>query len=444
MEKRKILVILLLICIITIFPIHIFAQNGHTHTDKCYNGTRHICDGSSTQYGACYQEQVIEYHKHTNSCYQTVEDDCTHTIDVIVDNQIINIDYLNCPKCNEPNFYGYIYSFTCDKNGENIVLYAGYCDKCGYEGNSTIKRVNTPSVAAQISYSHKISTDKLVCGKTTDTIEKTTYLKTCKKENGAYYDSNGNKVEPTCNSVIVDIKAKNPTQTTNNPDFTLIATYLDGHTSEIKPTIAEYSSNKQYKNEQIRLSYTGIITKAGQKGTLVAYLHLTTPTPSPTTTPTITPTPTPTPTSTQEKTTEKNTQTTQEKTTEDTTKKEPETTEEKTTEKETEEKTTEKITTEEKTSATTQSSQETTTNSTTEEKTTQNVATEENEELEKVEETNNKFHKIITTFIIIILILIVILGISGFLYYQYSKKDENDEDEENEEDNNDEEIEDEE
>ena len=376
--KRHIKLTILLCCMTFLISLKVYAD--HTHTDKCYGGTKHICNGNETTYGSCYSnknvtyhthigkegttangcytkeniiyhkhvgsegttangcytKENITYHKHNDNCYKEKNNECQHIIDMGNSNNLKIMDYYNCPNCSNEDFYGYYQSLSCDTT---IHLYAGECENCGYKGNATITKTIINNNPAQISYSHNTtkkelscgkteqSIDKIVytlncgkteqsiekaiytlncgkteksvekttyilnCGKTEQSIEKTTYLKTCKKTSGNYYNSKGEKISPTCNQVIVSIKPKTEKQTTFNPDFTLVATYLDGHIAEIKPSIANYNENQTYKNEKVTLTYNGFIGSASNKSSISTYIYLTTPI-TPTPTQTITPTPT--------------------------------------------------------------------------------------------------------------------------------------------------------
>jgi hypothetical protein len=297
-------------------------------------GTQHICSGSPTEYGACYTEKIMDYHKHTGdptlgqangcytkevityhkhnlNCYTNQEEDCTHTITMGSNGSVVSTSYYICPECGQVKFNGYKTSLTCDETSLSYPVYAGLCETCGYTGNATITNAGDTETPATLEYKHKKTTKTLTCGKdettiesktyelgcgkTVDTVEKTTYLKTCNKVNGAYYNTNGIQVEPTCNAVVISIAPKTQFQTTKTPNFTLIATYLDGHMAEIQPTTASFDSTAKYNNTAIELTYTGDITKAGNRGTLATYIYVTTPqdtTIKTTPTPTVTPSPT--------------------------------------------------------------------------------------------------------------------------------------------------------
>lgn len=305
-------------------PTPIRAATSHVHDANCYNGTQHICAGSPTEYGLCYTEKVVEYHTHTgdptlgepngcytkenityhvhnDTCYQNVEKNCTHTTNMGSTESLSTQAYYLCPKCGEFKFNGYKTAFPCNNSGKVENVYIGLCENCGYQGNATVSTQDGTNV---LTYTHKVTTNDLVCGKTettiesktyelgcgktSETIENTTYIKTCGKTNGAYYNLKGQKIEPTCDDTVISIVPAKQFQTTNSPDFTIVATYLDGHTEEIQPTTAAYNSSyKDYDKSPIELTYSGFITKAGNRGTIATYLYLTTPKES------VSPTPTP-------------------------------------------------------------------------------------------------------------------------------------------------------
>jgi len=98
------------------------------------------------------------YHKHTESCYETVEIPCTehsnHT------ETVSEMGY--CPFCDRTTYmYAFINVETCPYTGESMITYAtGVCQECGnivYE---------TPHVAFP---AHTREVTNLICGKTEET-----------------------------------------------------------------------------------------------------------------------------------------------------------------------------------------------------------------------------------------------------------------------------------
>jgi len=157
------------------------------------------------------------------------------------------------------------YSLGCGKTTSTVVSYSRNCGKT----TSTIE-----------SYSKN-------CGKSTSTVESyslsctkstgTNYTLTCTKTSGAYY-SGSTRVYETCSNIITKIEPLISTQNTEHArlDFSLKATYLDGHTAIITPTSTTYDSSKTYNNETITLSYNGKITNASTTGTLTTTITVTT------------------------------------------------------------------------------------------------------------------------------------------------------------------------
>ena len=242
--------------------IPVFAA--HSHNADCYGGTLHICSGNSTSGGACYTARQ-------QSCQGKMTYKGLATVT------------FKCASCGKENGTGNKFSASCSACSFTGIAYDdanGRTCSCGgniIPGDETIRlKSSCPNVF-------------------------TVYDKTCNKVSGEYYNSQGQKLSPNCQHVVTSIKAKNPTQTTDSPDFTLIATYLDGHTAEIQPTSVNFNVSKTYNNEPVTLTYNGTINKVGNIASLTTTITLTsktpaytTPTPRPTGVITVTPTNLPT------------------------------------------------------------------------------------------------------------------------------------------------------
>ena len=133
-----------------------------------------------------------------------------------------------------------------------------------------------------------------------------TYVKTCGKTTGRYYNSAGQYLLPRCNQVGVSVKPVEPVQQSKTPNFEMIVTFLDGHTEQVHANRTDWSSAKHYnEGEVINIYWKGLVNSAltpGELSTQIKYTSPPTPTPTatptPTETPTLTPTETPTPTAT--------------------------------------------------------------------------------------------------------------------------------------------------
>jgi hypothetical protein len=272
MLKRKILIPCVTTLFIGILSVNVFA---HEHTNECYAGTIHSCDGNETTYGLCYTTPI--YHTHTTECYST---ECKAIDTTNTKNNLVSI----CSVCNS-NYIEEI--ITCNHCGATSTSYF-YCSN---ETCENYKKEDMTITHNALTGDNIINFGDLVCNKIDTSIEK--YQKNCEKENGAYYYGS-EKVNAICDKVVISIKPVEENQNTNNPNLKLLATYLDGHTSEIEPTSTSYLSNMTYTNAQIQLNYYGLCKNANSYGNLNTVLILSTPTEIPTpiqtTTPTIEPT----------------------------------------------------------------------------------------------------------------------------------------------------------
>lgn len=230
----------------------------HEHTGDCYGGTLHTCQGDLTNGGACYSQ---------------VAQNCLGTMTYTEESKTTS-------KC-----------ASCSAEIQGITFYTVKCSACPFSGKAVDQPSTCPSCGANLGLIEGYIKFGSTCPQTYNV-----YQKTCNKTTGKYYNSQGQYLNPSCNYVIVSITPKVQNQVTDNPDFTIIATYLDGHTQEKQPTKVDYSPNKKYNNSSITISYSGIVTRAGNQGTLTTSITLSSPTPITTPTPTPTKVTTPTPT----------------------------------------------------------------------------------------------------------------------------------------------------
>lgn len=215
------------------------ASADHVHSDTCYAGTKHVHTSS------CYKT-----HEHNSSCYG--QEYCGGTWS---GNATYNITLI-CPSCG--NDYGShqnttsssasFYCSTCKKtvtssNSVPTGNYVGSCSRCLASYNGTV------SYAGQThGYISKLicnlgSSSVLACGKDEE-----------------YYDSNGNRVTPCCNKIIVSINPTHPNQNIysgNTLITTVTITYLDGSTAVV-------ACNTSFNTSYIGSGQTATITYYGQ------------------------------------------------------------------------------------------------------------------------------------------------------------------------------------
>lgn len=123
-----------------------------------------------------------------------------------------------------------------------------------------------------------------------------TYVKTCGKTSGRYYNSAGQYLMPQCNKIGVGIEPVEPVQQTNNPNFKINVTFLDGHTEQVQASRTDWNSSKYYGSDGVITVYwNGLVNSALTPGEISAQIKFTSP---PTPTPTQTPIPTQEPTAT--------------------------------------------------------------------------------------------------------------------------------------------------
>lgn len=148
------------------------------------------------------------------------------------------------------------------------------CNVCGKVSESlSSSGIVTGTCSSQVLNCTRTVDYKLSCSLSTAT----QYTRTCGKTEGYYY-SGTTRVYETCDGVVTKIEPLIATQNTEHSrlDFSLKATYLDGHTAIINPTSTTYDSSKTYNNETITLSYNGKITNASTTSTLTTTITVTT------------------------------------------------------------------------------------------------------------------------------------------------------------------------
>lgn len=300
---------------------------------------QHIGEPNQTIANGCYTREVPQYHTHTSACVGEVEKPCIHTIIFADETGNWTFGMYNCPSCQNFTFEGFsepvvcdygsnlqIYQGTCstcgyagngtwinetiqddlpcsamfthyyvaneitcgkDETTVDSIIYDIGCGKnegtidgkiydlgCGKSETTVEKTVYSLGCGKDETTIEK-TLYTLDCTKTSDTIESVKYKNNCNKENGAYYSEYGAKVKPQCHVTVTSIKAKYPIQKTDNPDFTLIVTYLDGHVEENKATIANWNSSMTYNDTDIPLYYTCKTKVNGSYSTLTTNIKLT-------------------------------------------------------------------------------------------------------------------------------------------------------------------------
>lgn len=121
-----------------------------------------------------------------------------------------------------------------------------------------------------------------------------TYVKTCGKTSGRYYNSAGQYLAAQCNKIATNIVATNPTQQGSFPNFSINVTFLDGHTEEMPAHRSDWTSKNDYSNGGIvTVFWSGLVNNAKNISELSTTINFTTPkpTPSPTPTPSVDTTP---------------------------------------------------------------------------------------------------------------------------------------------------------
>lgn len=216
------------------------ADPGHVHTDDCYHGTKHIHTGSPSSGGGCYRGQSSYYtcgasfSSGTNGHYEG-----TYT----------------CSNCGSTASFSYNYLYLTCGNGHGTTYTYSYVASCSN---------------CKTSYNPPNGTPPSFCGYTYYS-----YTLNCGKTEGAYYDSNGNRVFPICNQMVINITATHPVQTVATGDAlitTVRAKYLDGSTKVVLGT-SGFSTANPCQNQIATISYT--YTLDGETHSLTCTINVT-------------------------------------------------------------------------------------------------------------------------------------------------------------------------
>ena len=257
-KKNKKYILMLFVCLFTFISFvqtnktFVYA-NSHIHNDNCYTVLRHE-HGS-----ACY------YDANAGGCG-------TDTIEW----KVVSTKKSNCINCSgiyEYSFYSGICS-GCNKEYTDTVY--GTCNSCGNimrplkDGNSIYPKYPNTKCTYQIQ-------------------GQSLMLLSCDKEEDKYYNSDGSFANPECDKVAVSILAHKQLQSGKEVDTNIEVTFLDGHKENLVG-ISNFDSNKQYNNSDVTIYYEGIVTRAGNKGTLSTIIKMTTPYNLPTQAPVVQPT----------------------------------------------------------------------------------------------------------------------------------------------------------
>lgn len=219
----------------------------HTHSDDCYNGTKHVHTGSPSSGGGCYGGSPVTSRCNASLIYSDYRESrgpisfkCSVT---------------GCPGwCSGETIYLYIRCANGHYYTSHHIKTEWRCDTCSasfYQGQSQV-----PSTCAYV-YS---SSYTLNCGKT----------------EGLYYNGN-TQVSATCNQVVVSITANNPSQTViegSSIDTTISATYLDGHTASLSGDVSGYNPNI-LGNQTVTLIFRGLVGNAKTTGELTCSVNVT-------------------------------------------------------------------------------------------------------------------------------------------------------------------------
>lgn len=228
----------------------------HSHTDACYNGTKHSHTGSSSSGGGCYgavsSEQVWVSHSHSSSCYISKNVSCKGSI-----------TWSSAGS-------GYYYCEYCKKN-VLVTAYQGSCNSCGGWGGTTDAR-SCPHGSSPSSYpcSRTTTEKELVCTLGSGYWSTSYYYSiNCGKTVGNYYNGS-TLVNPNCANVVLSISPTKLNQTVilgENIVTTANATYLDGHTGTV---VCNNNYKKEIGTQTVTLSYTGLIGNAKSTSTLTS------------------------------------------------------------------------------------------------------------------------------------------------------------------------------
>ncbi|MCI9017197.1 MAG: Cna B-type domain-containing protein [Clostridia bacterium] len=281
----------------------------HVHTDACWDKVNHICTGNENQYGGCYvirhderhyhQGQpglsysngcytIPTYHNHTEECWKGPN--CNHDMKksgswtdritgrtFTVGDTINPVDHGDIYGCNHsPTITGVWYCDSCNTiNGFILVCDE---DRCFYNNKPNGRGYGKAEGCTTITGQHKMPNSQcewgnntvvyndLGCGYSDGQIIRTWYTKDC-------------KYNPMCDRIIVSVRPKYPVQSLQKPsqfNDTLIVTYMDGHTQELRAGSTTFDRERDYNAENITASITGIGNQNYQNHTFNTTINITT------------------------------------------------------------------------------------------------------------------------------------------------------------------------
>lgn len=218
----------------------------HVHTDACYQGTKHKHTGSPSSGGGCYgKSDSSECTALVDFLPSRLTDErqftCNRIIDIIP-GEGSSLDYVHCKgtqtyihwsgegECSNGHYHHgtFYYSYTCDTCGyDDTYVFGDYGEVSPFE-----------------------------CG-----VKDTSYRLNCGKEEGAYYDANGNKVSTVCSEIIASISPTNPVQTvyTNDPLITTIKVIYNDGSSYILKANTTFSTASVVQNQTATLTYVNVV-----------------------------------------------------------------------------------------------------------------------------------------------------------------------------------------
>ncbi len=313
-------------------------KNYHEHSSAC---PTHSHTGSNASSGGCYTTPV--YHSHTDSCYSSSQKYYEEGIIYAESNSgytdFTTIYGFKCPECGTKDGLNYVYSYS--NTGGTVVtraysrgkeIFVSFENNNNFnnlflllrdnKGNAKTLKWYEDALSQYLSYNQSDtskfycsssscttpSTQLLICGKTTSTIDsyslscgkaqgdytcgkttstidsyslncgktqgdylcgKTTstiesYSKSCGKQSGNYYTSSGVLATSLCNKIVTDISPNviHIPYDESVTKGTAKATYLDGHTETVEVKVDD---------ELGKASYTGLIKNGNTgSGTLTA------------------------------------------------------------------------------------------------------------------------------------------------------------------------------
>lgn len=232
----------------------------HSHTDACYNGTKHSHTGSSSGGGGCYgavsSEQVWVSHSHSSSCYTSKNVSCKGSITW------------------SSTGTGSYYCADCKKNVP-VTSYQGRCNSCGaWGGTTSAQSCVHGSSPSSYSCSNTTTEKELVCTLGSGYWSTSySYSINCGKTVGSYYNGN-TLIDPNCSNVVLSIAPTKPNQTIilgENIVATANVSYLDGHSGTV---VCNNNYKKEIGTQTVTLSYTGLVGNAKTISTITSNINV--------------------------------------------------------------------------------------------------------------------------------------------------------------------------